>query len=222
LLATVPGIHALREGGEIGVHEFDRYLPLMSLPRVLGTTLATVPAEVPYLDVETLRRRKGAAVVPLRSEGGRKVGLVWAGSPTHRDDRRRSCQLQAWLPFLRIPGVAFYSLQRGERARELLELPADVTVQDLEPVLHDFGDLAWAMLRLDLVITVDTSAAHVAGALGRPVWTLLSAVPDWRWGLEGESTPWYPTMRLLRQPRLGDWAAVVTQVVHALAQWAAD
>jgi uncharacterized protein (TIGR03032 family) len=217
LLATAPGIQELREAGEIGVHEFDRYLPLMSLPRVLGVTPATIPARVPYLDVEALRRRKEMAVVPPPTDGRRRVGLVWQGSPTHRDDQRRSCRLQAWLPFLRTPGVAFYSLQRGAPAQELAGLPPDVTVQDLEPALHDFGDLAWAILHLDLVITVDTSAAHVAGALGRPVWTLLSAVPDWRWGLAGETTPWYPTMRLFRQPRPGDWAAVAAQVAGALA-----
>jgi hypothetical protein len=207
------------QAGEIGVHEFDRYLPLLSLPWVLGITHATLPAQVPYLDVEALRRRKGAAAVPLRAEEARRVGLVWGGSPTHRDDRRRSCRLQTWLPFLRTLGVAFYSLQRGERARQLAELPADVMVQDLEPALHDFGDLAWVMLQLDLVITVDTSAAHVAGALGLPVWTLLSTVPDWRWGLAGETTPWYPTMRLFRQPWPGDWATVAAQVAEALARW---
>ena len=118
--------------------------------------------------------------------------------------------------------MAFYSLQRGERALELDELPPDVAMQDLALTLHDFGDLAWTMLQLDLVISVDTSAAHVAGALGQPVWTLLSAVPDWRWGLTGETTPWYPTMRLFRQPRPGDWAAVVAQVGQALAHWAAE
>jgi hypothetical protein len=176
---------------------------------------------VPYLDVEALRRRKGKAVMPSLVDGTRRVGLVWRGSPTHRDDRRRSCQLQAWLPFLQTPGVAFYSLQRGAPAQELAELSADVTVQDLEPALQDFGDLAWTMQQLDLVITVDTSAAHVAGALGLPVWTLLSAVSDWRWGLAGDTTPWYPTMRLFRQPQAGDWTAVVAQVVEALAHWAA-
>jgi uncharacterized protein (TIGR03032 family) len=222
LLATITGIRQLREAGEIGVHEFDRYLSLMSLPRVLGTTHATIPAQVPYLDVEALRRRKGAAIVPLGSDGLLKVGLVWRGSPTHRDDRRRSCQLQTWLQFLRTPEVAFYSLQRGAPAQELGALPSDVIVQDLEPLLHDFGDLAGVMLQLDLVITVDTSAAHVAGALGSPVWTLLSAVPDWRWGLAGETTPWYPTMRLFRQPRSGDWASVAAQVAQALAHWEAE
>jgi uncharacterized protein (TIGR03032 family) len=217
LLAMLPGIKQLREAGEIGVHEFDRYLPLMSLPRVLGLSWDTIPARVPYLDVEALRRRKGTAVLPPGADGLRKVGLVWAGSPTHRDDRRRSCRLQVWLPFLRTPGVTFYSLQRGERAREMAALPSDVTVHDLEPLLHDFGDLAGVMLQLDLVISVDTSAAHVAGALGLPVWTLLSAVPDWRWGLAGGATPWYPTMRLFRQPWPGGWAAVATQVAEALA-----
>jgi uncharacterized protein (TIGR03032 family) len=222
LLATIPGIRQLREAGQIGVHEFDFYLPLMSLPRALGITRDTIPAQVPYLDGETLRRRKGTASLPGPTDGGLRVGLVWRGSPTHRADRRRSCPLSAWLPFLRTPGVAFYSLQRGAPAQELAALPADVTVHDLEAELHDFGDLAWTMLHLDLVITVDTSAAHVAGALGLPVWTLLSAVPDWRWALAGETTPWYPTMRLFRQPWPGDWAAVAAQVAQALAQWAAD
>jgi uncharacterized protein (TIGR03032 family) len=222
LLAAAPGIQELREAGEIGVHEFDRYLALMSLPRVLGITPDTVPAQVPYLDVEALRRRKGAAVVPWHTDRRRRVGLVWRGSPTHRDDRRRSCPLHAWVPFLRTPGVAFYSLQRGAPAQELAGLPPEVTVQDLEPVQHDFGDLAWVMLHLDLVITVDTSSAHVAGALGRPVWTLLSAVPDWRWALAGETTPWYPTMRLFRQPQPGDWATAAAQVAQAMEEWAAD
>jgi uncharacterized protein (TIGR03032 family) len=221
LLATLPGIAQLCDAGELGVREFDCYLPLMSLPWVLGLTANTITAQVPYLDVEVLRRRKGVAALPPPDRGARRVGVVWAGSPTHRDDRRRSCRLQAWVPFLRTPGVTFYSLQRGARAREQAELPADVTIHGLESLLHDFGDLAGLMLQLDLIITVDTSAAHVAGALGLPVWTLLNAVPDWRWGLSGATTPWYPTMRLFRQPWPGEWAAVVAQVAESLAQWAA-
>jgi uncharacterized protein (TIGR03032 family) len=156
-----------------------------------------------------------------RDDGRRAVGVVWGDSPTHRDDRRRSCRLQDWLPLLRTPGVTFYSLQKGERSQELATLPADVCVQDLGPALHDFGELAWYLTQLDLVLSVDTAVAHVAGALGRPVWTLLSAVPDWRWGLAGTTTPWYPSMRLFRQPRPGAWPAVVAAVAQALAQWAA-
>lgn len=221
LLATLPGIGALREAGAIGVQEFDRYLPLLSLPRVLGITRDNVPADVPYLDPEVLRRRKGGHVPELAGALGRKVGLVWGGSPTHRDDRHRSCRLHDWLPFLRTRGVCFYSLQKDERRGELAGLPPEARVQDLSVHLDDLGDLAWLMLELDLVITVDTSAAHVAGALGQPVWTLLSYVPDWRWGLTGEQTPWYPTMRLFRQPQPGDWGSVVESVTQALAHWAA-
>jgi ADP-heptose:LPS heptosyltransferase len=120
---------------------------------------------------------------------------------------------------LRTTGVAFYSVQKGERSQELGQLPPEVQVQDLEPYLHDFGDLAVILEQLDLVITVDTSVAHMAGALGKPVWVLLSYVPDWRWLLEGETTPWYPTMRLFRQARAGDWPEVMTRVAQALGEW---
>src|SRR5207247_2777480 len=122
-------------------------------------------------------------------------------------------------PVLRTPGLAFYSLQRGEPRRELTEVPPDLPVQDLEPYLHDFGNLAVILAELDLVISVDTSVAHLAGALGKPVWVLLSDVPDWRWQLEGETTPWYPTMRLFRQARPGDWAEVMPRVAQTLAAW---
>jgi len=221
LLATIPGIAQLREPGQIGVSDFDTYLPLLSLPRVHGTTLSTIPAAMPYLDVQAMRRRQPrdtASSLSLPPSAHLQVGLVWAGSPTQRHDRQRSCPLAAWLPVLRVPGVAWYSLQKGERHRELAELPADLTVHDLDPVLEDYGALAILLAQLDLVISVDTSVAHVAGALGRPVWTVLSYVPDWRWLLEGETTPWYPTMRLFRQERPGDWAGVMARVAAALQE----
>jgi ADP-heptose:LPS heptosyltransferase len=120
---------------------------------------------------------------------------------------------------LRTPGITFYSLQKGEQRQELMRLAADLRVQDLDPALHDYGDTALVIDQLDLVITVDTSVAHLAGALGKPVWTLLSYVPDWRWMLEGETTPWYPTMRLFRQTRPGGWAEVMGQVAQALELW---
>jgi hypothetical protein len=153
--AALPGIAQLREAGRIRVHEFDTYLPLLSVPHVLGTTLATLPAAVPYLDGAAVRRRKPAGALPLlRPTPHPTVGIVWAGSPTHRQDRHRSCAL---------------------------------------------------LEQLDLIISVDTAVVHLAGALGKPVWVLLSYVPDWRWGLAGERTPWYPTMRLFRQTRAGEW-----------------
>lgn len=225
LFATIPGVAEIRKAGRINVAEFDTYLPLLSLPRVFGTTLETIPAAVPYLDIHAVRRRKGGEGSPSLSQFSSlsgtdrfKVGLVWAGSPTHQNDRHRSCQLRDFLPVLHTPGCEFYSVQKGERSREIGELPAGITVHDLAPLLGDYGDLAVLLEQLDLVITVDTSVAHVTGALGKPVWTLLSYVPDWRWMLEGETTPWYPTMRLFRQAQPGDWAGVMARVAQALEE----
>ncbi len=216
LFATIPGITQIREPGQIGVHEFDAYLPLLSLPRVHGTTLDIIPAAVPYLDAQAIRRRKTNGTLALPSSSQRKVGIVWAGSPTHANDRNRSCPLPVWLPLLRTPGLEFYSLQKDGSSRGLAELPEDITLRDLDPLLGDYGDLAVLIDQLDLVISVDTSVAHVAGALGKLVWTMLSYVPDWRWLLEGETTPWYPTMRLFRQEQPKDWATVMARVAAAV------
>ena len=211
LFRTVERIDELFPPGEISQSAFDTYSPLMSLPRILGTTLETVPAQVPYL---------GKGLQPEQfpfpeAASGPKVGIAWAGSPTHRNDRNRSCPLAALLPLLRLPGVNFYSLQKGERAADLTQLPPEVNVTDLSPLIDDFADTARAMAHLDGVISVDTSVAHLAGALGKPVWTLLCYSPDWRWLLERDDTPWYPTMGLFRQPAPGDWASVVRAVVQA-------
>ncbi|HEY7491993.1 MAG TPA: tetratricopeptide repeat protein [Candidatus Tectomicrobia bacterium] len=220
LLATLPGITQIRDAGALTVAEFDTHLPLLSLPRVFGTTRATIPAVVPYFDVAALRRRKDLMALPqLESLARPKVGLVWAGSPTYKHDRQRSCALQDFAPVLQTPGIAWYSLQTGDRSQELMQLPPDLRVQDLAPSLHDFGDTALLLDQLDLVLTVDTAVAHLAGALGKPVWVLLPAVPDWRWGLEGEQKPWYPTMRLFQQRRAGDWAAVMQRVAKILVTW---
>jgi tetratricopeptide (TPR) repeat protein len=220
LLATLPGIAELRDAETLTVAEFDTYLSLLSLPHVFGTTLATIPAVVPYFDVAAMRRRKDPTTLPqLAPSAGPKVGLVWGGSPTHPQDRHRSCALQEFLPVLRTPGMVFYSVQKGARRHELTELPGGLPVQDLATLVGDYGDLALILAQLDLVLSVDTSVAHLAGALGKPVWVLLSAVPDWRWLLEGETTPWYPTMRLFRQTRPGDWAEVMPRVAQALVAW---
>jgi tetratricopeptide (TPR) repeat protein len=217
IFATMPGIAEIREAGQINVAEFDTYLPLLSLPNVFGTTVETIPADVPYFDIATLRKRKDNPSLILSASSHPRVGIVWAGSPVNRTDRHRSCPLGEFLPVLSAPGFAFYSLQKGERARDLAELPSDVAIHNLDPQLGDFGDLAVVIDQLDLVISVDTAAAHMAGALGKPVWTLLShVVTDWRWGLEGETTPWYPTMRLFRQGQPGDWAGVIERVTETL------
>jgi uncharacterized protein (TIGR03032 family) len=214
LFSTLPGLGEIRDAGSIKVSEFDTWLPLLSLPRVFGTRLDNIPAEVPYIDVDAIRRQKATS---LHIHSARfKVGIVWAGSSTHRNDKHRSCELNDFLPLLRTDGVSFFSLQKGEHAKELAGLPSDVAVHDLSPELADFGETALFIQEMDLVIGVDTAVIHLAGALGKNVWTLLSYLPDWRWMLEGDKTPWYPTMRLFRQPSAGDWKGTVDQVARVL------
>jgi hypothetical protein len=145
-----------------------------------------------------------------------RIGIVWSGDSNNRADRQRDCPLNEFLPILSIPEITFYSLQKRERYEDLSELPSHVQVQDLEPQLGDFGDLAVIIDQLDLVISIDSPVAHLAGALGKRTWTLLSHLADWRWMLEGETTPWYPTMRLFRQTRPGDWSDVIERVANAL------
>jgi len=221
LFATLPGIAQIREAGSIKVSNSDTYLPLLSLPRVFGTTLDTIPAEIPYIDVQAIRRRKinASSSLSLSLSSAPKVGLVWAGSPTYKNDHHRSCPVQEFAPVLRTPGIEFYSLQKGPQRQELAQLLTDLHVQDLDSRLQDYGDTALIIDQLDLVITVDTSVAHLADALGKPVWTLLPYVPDWRWMLVGETTPWYSTMRLFRQTRPGEWMEVLERAAQALAAW---
>ena len=218
IFATIPGIAQIREREGIRVSEFDTYLPLMSLPHVFETTLETIPASVPYIDAAALRRRKNSSSLLLNDSEYPKVGIAWARSTANRTDRHHSCALNEFLPILSIPEVSFYSLQKGERNKDLADLPSEIPVQNLETELGDFDDLAVIIDELDLVISVDTPVAHIAGALGKPVWTLLSHTPDWRWMLEGETTPWYPTMRLFRQAQPDDWSSVIERVAEALSR----
>ena len=192
---------------------FDWHCPLMSLPLAFGTTLDTIPATVPYLTIlpeaDTIRALPG--------EGrGLRVGLVWAGSPGHLRDRFRSIPLEHLEPLFELEEVQFYSLQMGPGAEELREHGAPHRVVDLVPKIEDMADTAALIAHLDLVITVDTAVVHLAGALGKVVWVMLPLVPDWRWLLDREDSPWYPTMRLFRQAKLGDWASVVEAVRCAL------
>jgi hypothetical protein len=190
------------------------------LPHVFGTTRATIPATVPYFDVAALRRSQPFLPLPRREPSAwPAVGLVWADQPTHPHDRPRARALRDWATVLRTPSIAWYSLQTGDRRRELIQVPPDVLIQDLAPCLHDWRDMALLLDELDLVVTVDTAVAHLAGALGKPAWVLLRDVPEWCWGLAGEQTPWYPTLRLFRPVRAGDWAELMTHVAQALALW---
>ena len=207
LLLGLDGVTALATlGGPLP--DFDVHCPLLSLPRLVGS----IPADVPYLAAGV----DAAAGWRARLGGGMKIGLVWAGNPGHANDRNRSLPLAALAPLLNTPGVRFFSLQKELRPGDRAIL-AEHGVTDLAPDLGDFADTAAALEALDLLVTVDTSVAHLAGALGRPVWLLLPFLPDWRWMTGRTDSPWYPTMRLFRQGRRGDWPGVVERVAAALA-----
>lgn len=216
LLALVPGVAEIRTVGQILLDAFQAYSPLMSLPHLFGTTLESIPAGVPYLCVPNPWFRLPAV---LAAPPGLRVGFTWAGSPTHANDRHRSCHLADLLPLFDLPGVAWYSLQKGPQAAELRTCPMRDRLTDLDVCLRDFADTASAIGQMDLVISVDTAVAHLAGALGKPVWVLLPTSSDWRWLLDRTDSPWYPTMCLFRQRRAGDWAEPVEQMLVALRQW---
>jgi tetratricopeptide (TPR) repeat protein len=188
--------------------EFDVYCPLLSLPRVLGVTSANVP----YLKISADAAQSWKVKVDT-DPAVLKVGLAWAGSPSEIEDRRRSMSLAEFAPLRSIAGVHFFSLQKG---RPAAQAPAG-ELTDFMSDVSDFADTAALISQLDLIISVDTAVAHLAGALGKPVWTLLPSVPHWRWGMAGEVTPWYPTMRLFRQPKRGDWSEVIRRVADALS-----
>jgi hypothetical protein len=147
---------------------------------------------------------------------GRRVGLVWSGNPKHSNDRRRSIPLRAFDPLVDVPNLSLFSLQNGPAAGQLSDSTLRLKLTDHTARLTDFGETAALIGNLDLVITVDTSVAHLAGAMAKPVWVLLAHVPDWRWMLNRPDSPWYPTARLFRQPAPGDWDSVVRAVVVAL------
>ena len=212
LLSTIPGIEEIIPMGQL-LPAFDVYVPLLSLPGVLGTTLETVPNQVPYLTVPpTTVQLPPAAIAHPRL----KVGLVWSGGSLYKQNQSRSFGLLEFASLLDCPHVAFYSLQKGIPQLEIGALGWSSRVVDLNAQLNDMADTAAAIAQLDLVITVDTSVAHLAGALGKPVWVLLAHVPDWRWMLDRHDSPWYPTMRLFRQARPGDWAGVIQTVIQEL------
>lgn len=207
-----------QQGHEPGPQPFDCYATALSLPFILGMyEPLTMPQ--PYLQLdpawrEAWRERLGAAT-------GLRVGLVWAGNANHVNDWRRSIDARRLLPLLTShPTIRFYSLQL-EAPNDSGQVLRDAGLIDLAQHITDFADTAAFVSELDLIIAVDTAIVHLAGALGRPVWTLLPLAPDWRWGLEREDTPWYPTMRLFRQKRAGDWDEVIQRVDEALAAQAA-
>ena len=191
---------------------------MMSLPFLFQTRVDSIPAEVPDLKPDPALAEAWAAKLSA-SAGGLKVGLVWAGSPTNKNDRYRSVALAQLAPLAAAPGVTFYSLQKGPAASQTATPPPGMELIDLTEDLHDFADTAALISNLDLVISVDTAVVHLAGAMGKPAWVLLAREQDWRWLLTREDTPWYPTLRLFRQRTPGDWPEVIGRVAAALAEY---
>ncbi len=195
--------------------EFDLECPLMSLPAVFGTTVETVPWAGAYLGAEAEAAVEKRRLFPSVGREPR-IGLAWAGNSRYKGDGLRSVRLEKLLPLLRRPEITWISLQKGEAAQQLAELPRDVSVLDGSSVDKDLAETAALVATLDLVITTDTCIAHLAGAMGKPVWILLPHLGDWRWMQDRETTPWYPTARLLRQSEPGDWAGLVERVAGEL------
>ncbi len=216
LLRDMPGIDRLvvREDEARVAAPFDLHVPLLSLPGLFGTTLDTIPAPVPYLPPETEEKKQWAD--RLGTLSGLKVGLVWAGNPDHKGDRQRSMALSLLAPLAGIDGVKLLSLQKG-RESEIRDHGSSLNLIELGSQFSDFAVTAAAIANLDLVISVDTAVAHLAATLGKPTWILLPFAPDWRWLLARADSPWYPSVRLFRQPRRGDWESVVRMVAQALA-----
>jgi hypothetical protein len=216
LVATVPGVAEV-VANDAPLPDCDVQAGLMSLPRLLGTTLDAIPGRTPYLNpaerrIEEWRERLGAP-------SGKRVGLFWAGNPDHPADRHRSLRLSACQAWRMVPGVEWHSLHIGAARREEVREQGG-WVRSILPEDSNIDDLAALVTCLDLVITVDSMAGHLAGALARPVWTLLPFAPDWRWQFDRADSPWYPTMRLFRQRRFGDWSEPVAQVEAELRRWA--
>jgi len=212
LAATVgPGIDVSVKGQTTPA--FDRHVALLDLPWRMGTTLATIPSAVPYLG-----SGRAGEDASARPKGGRslKIGCAWAGSPKHSGDRLRSVPFSYVLALTDIPGTSWFSLQVGEASADLAKAGSPAWIADLGARFGDLQDTAEAMRELDLILTVDTAVAHLAGALAKPVWVALPFAPDWRWLTRRSDSPWYPTMRLYRQDKPGHWASLFKRLYDDL------
>ena len=212
LARSLPGVVGVY-GKDETLPPFDLQIPMGSLPLALGTTLASVPSAVPYLVADSAERARWRGRL---DSAGLYVGLAWKSNAAASDARAKSLTLEALAPVLAVEGPRFVSLQLEGR-----EEAAATRIVDWTAELGDFAATAALVAELDLVITIDSAVAHLAGALGRPAWVLLPYLPDWRWLTQGARTPWYPTARLFRQTRRGDWSPVIGEAAAELARTAA-
>ena len=214
-LARLDGVSEVVARGD-RLPPFDVQCPVASLPLAFKTTLATIPAAVPYLaaDAGHLARWR-SRLEPIRPP---RVAIAWAGRPTHPNDRNRSVTLAELDPLLSTPDVAFVSVQRDLPAADAERVRREQRITHVGDELRDFSDTGAVVALADLVVAVDTAVVHLAGALGRPTWILLPFAADWRWQLDRDDSPWYPSARLFRQAALGDWRGVMARVSTELAK----
>jgi len=211
LLETIDGV-AQVVTPDAAMPEHDKLTPLLSLPLAFGTSVENIPAQVPYLRAPESRAAGWAVLLPQRTRP--RIGIAWWGS---QHIARRSMTIATLAPILRIPGLDFHALQNELPPSDQDWLAAHPLMTDHSAALEDFADTAALIAQIDLVISIDTAVAHLAGALGVPVWIMLPFSPDWRWLRDREYSPWYPTARLFRQTRRGDWDDVVQRVAAALS-----
>jgi tetratricopeptide (TPR) repeat protein len=218
LLNNLEGIDSLIEGQKKcspGV-PFDCVIPLLSLPGIFGTRMDTIPQKVPYVFPDSVKAEYWRKRISVGKDF--KVGIVWAGNLNNPKGRHRSCSLKHFIPIGGMPSVTLYGLQKGDAVEEIEKLHDSIQVANLADSLTDFSDTCAIIANLDLIISVDTAVAHLAGAMGKPTFVLLSTPCDWRWLLDREDSPWYPTMTLFRQPRKGEWESVFKQVRLAVQE----
>ena len=212
VLATCPGIDQVVTIFNPPLPIYDLHASLPSLPHIFRTDLSTIPCEVPYLEVPFWTpHQEGITRVLAESNGRPRIGVSWVGSTLHPNNHDRSIHPDLFRDLLKIPGVSWFGFQIERQG----SIPG---IKSLAPHLSTFSDTAFALSQMDLVITVDTSTAHLAGALGVPVWTMITYSPDYRWMLDRKDSPWYPTMKLFRQPGPGDWKSVIEDVIQAFAR----
>lgn len=212
----MPGFDAITLRGQLPPH-FDVHAEMMSLPMILGLKLTDLPGEpMPYLSALPDRRAHWREM--LKPFGGLKVAFLWAGRPTHFNDANRSMKLEMFRPLMQ-EGVTLFSIQKGPTEGEAASPPQGMQLVNLSPHIHDFEDTAAILCEVDLLISIDSSPVHFAGALGRPTWVMLPLLPDWRWLQQREDSPWYPSVRLFRQTQWGEWSPVVQRVADALAEF---
>jgi hypothetical protein len=213
LFASLDGVDEIVARGKV-LPTFDVHVALPSVPGILGIDLESLPNEVPYLKVPAERMAQWAGRVP--SDNLLNVGLVWSGNRESSGEGRRTSSLESLAPLSSVGGVRFFSLQMGKEAAQ--RRPKGWELIDLTGAIRDFADTAVLVSRMDLVISVDTSVAHLAGALAVPVWVLVSSLPDYRWMLDRTDSPWYPTMKLFRQPALDDWETPISRMAGELRE----